>query len=268
MPRHLFTAFNNSARRRRKLLNFPKQSIKPKQLNSNLEVDSSIDEMVTYGKCPFMYQVKHLIKKVNHSDIIDLGSMDWHNMYNYDDRFDELLRTKIKDHTYQVFKKVNRLAETPPHALEYTYGEKKITVWCSNDYLGMSRHPEVLKAAREALEKYGSGSGGTRDMSGNSLLHENLEHRLAELHRKPSALLFLSCYQANESTLSILAKSLPGCHVFSDEANHTSIIQGICKSGATKHIYRHNDPDHLEQLLKTVSDVVINEFYCDEICFN
>ena len=259
MPRHLFTAFN-SGRQRRKLLKFRKESITPKKLNSTVEVDSdlkqSVNEVLTYGKCPFMYEVKHLIKKVNHSDIIDLGSINRHNSYDYDDRFDDLIRTKIKDHTYRVFKKVDRLAKTPPHALEYTYGEKKVTVWCSNDYLGMSRHPEVLKAAREALEKYGSGSGGTRNISGNSLLHESLEHRLAKLHEKPSALLFVSCYQANESTLSVLAKSLPGCHVFSDEANHASIIQGICKGEVTKHIYRHNDPDHLEQLLKTVSDII------------
>lgn len=131
-------------------------------------------------------------------------------------------------------------------------GEKPITVWCSNDYLGMSRHPTVIGSVREALEKYGSGAGGTRNISGNSMGHVLLEKRLAELHQKEAGLLFTSCFVANDSTLCTLAKLLPGCHIFSDSGNHASMIQGIRNSGVPKHIFRHNDVQHLEELLSKV----------------
>ena len=136
--------------------------------------------------------------------------------------------------------------------MEYSWGEKPITVWCSNDYLGMSRHPEVIDAVREALDKYGAGAGGTRNISGNSMGHEMLEKRLADLHQKEAGLLFTSCFVANDSTLFTLAKSLPGCHIFSDAGNHASMIQGIKNSQVPKHIFRHNDVAHLEELLSKV----------------
>jgi len=118
-----------------------------------------------------------------------------------------------------VFKKVNRMASEFPSALEFTWGQQPITVWCSNDYLGMSRHPEVTAAVRDALEKHGAGAGGTRNISGNSLYHEKLEAAMASLHDKEAALLFTSCFVANDSTLFTLAQALPNCHVFSDAGN-------------------------------------------------
>ena len=147
---------------------------------------------------------------------------------------------------------MNRLAEQFPSAVEYSWGEKPITVWCSNDYLGMSRHPVVTDSVRQALDKFGAGAGGTRNISGNSMGHEMLEERLAALHKKEAGLLFTSCFVANDSTLFTLAKSLPGCHIFSDAGNHASMIQGIRNSGAPKHIFRHNDVEHLEELLSKV----------------
>uniref|UniRef100_T1GLT2 5-aminolevulinate synthase n=1 Tax=Megaselia scalaris TaxID=36166 RepID=T1GLT2_MEGSC len=175
--------------------------------------------------------------------------------FPYEEFFHEQILRKKQDHSYRVFKKVNRLAEAGkfPHALDYTSNqEKPITVWCANDYLGMSCHPEVKSAVRHALEKYGAGAGGTRNISGNSLNHENLEKRLANLHQKEAALLFTSCFVANDSTLFTLARLLPGCHIFSDAGNHASMIMGIRNSGVPKHIFRHNDVDHLRSLLKKV----------------
>lgn len=176
--------------------------------------------------------------------------------FEYDNFFHEEIMRKKKDHSYRVFKKVNRDALAFPRAMESTWGNKAITVWCANDYLGMSCHPKVKEAVANALHKFGAGAGGTRNISGNSLLHENLEHDLAKLHKKQSALIFTSCFVANDSTLFTLAKALPGCHIFSDEGNHASMIQGIRNSRVPKHIYRHNDPAHLRELLNTVDKSV------------
>lgn len=176
---------------------------------------------------------------------------------NYDRQFEALIRKKKADHSYRIFKKVNRDSGKFPKALEYSSGsEKEITVWCSNDYLGMSCHPEVKKAVRDALELHGASAGGTRNISGNTLYHERLEKKLAELHQKEAALLFTSCFVANDSTLFTLAKLLPGCHIFSDAGNHASMIMGIRNSGVPKHIFRHNDPAHLEELLSKVDKAV------------
>ncbi|XP_063605302.1 5-aminolevulinate synthase, erythroid-specific, mitochondrial-like isoform X2 [Penaeus indicus] len=173
-------------------------------------------------------------------------------LFPYNDFFQEQIARKKADHSYRVFKKVSRMASQFPKAKEYSWGEKEITVWCSNDYLGMSRHEKVREAVKKSLEEHGAGAGGTRNISGNTVLHETMEAKLASIHRKDAALLFTSCYVANDSTLYTLAKALPGCHIFSDEGNHASMIQGIRNSGAPKHIFRHNDPKHLEELLKSV----------------
>lgn len=175
-------------------------------------------------------------------------------VFQYKNLFQDLIRKKKDDHSYRIFKKVNRLAADGkfPRAVEYSAGEKDITVWCSNDYLGVSCHSAVKEAVWDALQKHGAGAGGTRNISGNSLYHERLERKLAELHQKESALLFTSCFVANDSTLFTLAKLLPGCHIFSDAGNHASMIQGIRNSGVPKHIFRHNDPKHLEELLSKV----------------
>ena len=131
-------------------------------------------------------------------------------------------------------------------------GPKPITVWCSNDYLAMGQHPSVIAAMEEALHDVGAGSGGTRNIGGNTHYHVDLEAELADLHGKQGALLFTSGYVSNEATLATLAKILPGCIIFSDELNHASMIAGIRNSGCERHVFRHNDVAHLEELLASV----------------
>jgi 5-aminolevulinate synthase len=177
--------------------------------------------------------------------------------FNYDDFFQEKVNAKKADNTYRVFKKVSRVATRFPAAIEHSAEiPKDITVWCSNDYLGMSWHPKVQQAVVDAVYKHGVGAGGTRNISGNSPYHEELERELASLHQKEAALLFTSCYVANDSTLFTLAKMLPKCHIFSDAGNHASMIQGIRNSGVPKHLFHHNDSKHLEHLLSKV-DVAV-----------
>ncbi|XP_008273960.1 5-aminolevulinate synthase, erythroid-specific, mitochondrial [Stegastes partitus] len=173
--------------------------------------------------------------------------------YDYDRFFSEKLAEKKKDHTYRVFKTVNRSTEVFPFAEDYSISGREgsqVSVWCSNDYLGMSRHPRVLGAISEALEKHGAGAGGTRNISGTSNYHVSLETELSQLHQKDAALVFSSCFVANDSTLFTLAKMLPGCEIYSDAGNHASMIQGIRNSGADRFIFRHNDSRHLEELLQ------------------
>uniref|UniRef100_H2YQT3 5-aminolevulinate synthase n=1 Tax=Ciona savignyi TaxID=51511 RepID=H2YQT3_CIOSA len=170
--------------------------------------------------------------------------------FDYDGFMEGKIQEKKDDHSYRVFKKVNRRADTFPFAEDHTSVDpQKVSVWCSNDYLGMSRHPKVIEAIVSTIGKYGAGAGGTRNISGTSSLHQELEEELADLHAKQSALLFSSCFVANDSTLFTLAKMLPGCEIYSDAGNHASMIQGIRNSGVPKFIFRHNDPDHLEEVL-------------------
>ena len=152
---------------------------------------------------------------------------------------------------YRVFIDILRNKGTFPNARCFAghNGPKPITVWCSNDYLAMGQHPKVIAAMEEALHDVGAGSGGTRNIGGNTHYHVDLEAELADLHGKQGALLFTSGYVSNEATLSTLAKVLPGCVIFSDELNHASMIAGIRNSGCEKRVFRHNDLDHLEELL-------------------
>uniref|UniRef100_A0A3Q3M704 5-aminolevulinate synthase n=1 Tax=Mastacembelus armatus TaxID=205130 RepID=A0A3Q3M704_9TELE len=173
--------------------------------------------------------------------------------FHYDDFFEKKIEEKKSDHTYRVFKTVNRLASEFPMADDFTGSladKREVSVWCSNDYLGMSRHPRVVQSIMDTLRKHGSGAGGTRNISGTSKFHVELEQELADLHKKDAALLFTSCFVANDSTLFTLAKMLPGCEIYSDAGNHASMIQGIRNSGAKKFIFRHNDVAHLRELLQ------------------
>ena len=152
---------------------------------------------------------------------------------------------------YRVFIDILRNKGAYPSARCFAghNGPKPITVWCSNDYLAMGQHADVIAAMEEALHDVGAGSGGTRNIGGNTHYHVDLETELADLHGKEGALLFTSGYVSNEATLATLAKVLPGCIVFSDELNHASMIAGIRNSGCEKQVFRHNDLAHLEELL-------------------
>ena len=170
---------------------------------------------------------------------------------NYDKIFDAAIDRLHTEGRYRVFIDILRNRGAYPNARCFAghNGPKDITVWCSNDYLAMGQHPKVIAAMEEALHNVGAGSGGTRNIGGNTHYHIELEAELADLHGKDGALLFTSGYVSNDATLSTLAKILPGCVIFSDELNHASMIAGIRNSGADKKVWRHNDVAHLEQLL-------------------
>ena len=159
---------------------------------------------------------------------------------------------------YRVFIDILRNKGMFPNARCFAghNGPKPITVWCSNDYLAMGQHPKVIAAMEEALHDVGAGSGGTRNIGGNTHYHVDLEGELADLHGKEAALLFTSGYVSNEATLATLAKILPGCVIFSDELNHASMIAGIRNSGCEKQVFRHNDLAHLEELLAEADPAV------------
>jgi 5-aminolevulinate synthase len=168
--------------------------------------------------------------------------------------YDRIFRSAIErlhdEGRYRVFIDILRTKGSFPNAHCFGgNGPKPITVWCSNDYLGMGQHPVVVEAMEKALREVGAGSGGTRNISGNTHYHTKLEAELAGLHGKEAALLFTSGYVSNEAALSTLGKLLPGCIIFSDELNHASMIAGIKNSGCAKRVFRHNDLDHLEELL-------------------
>lgn len=171
--------------------------------------------------------------------------------FDYDKYLTEAISSIKAEGRYRVFNDIKRNCGDFPRARHFS-GEKerRVTVWCSNDYLGMAQHPKVLEAMHKALDECGAGSGGTRNIAGTNHYHVLLERELASLHGKEAGLLFTSGYISNAATLSTLAMTLPGCVVFSDALNHASMIQGIRGSKAVRHIFRHNDPKHLRILLE------------------
>ncbi|KAM3181062.1 hypothetical protein ACTXT7_015089 [Hymenolepis weldensis] len=176
--------------------------------------------------------------------------------FNYNAFFEEQIEKKRSTSTYRVFRQILRYAEHYPFAEDFSTGKRQIiNVWCSNDYLGMSRHPMVRESARKAIERFGVGSGGTRNISGNTLLHEALEHELADLHNKEAGLLFTSCFVANEAILYTLGTLIPGLKIFSDASNHASIIHGIRTSRAPKFVYPESEIAKLDELMTTKSSL-------------
>jgi 5-aminolevulinate synthase len=165
--------------------------------------------------------------------------------------FREAIERLHTEGRYRVFIDILRNKGMYPNARCFAShnGPTPITVWCSNDYLAMGQHPKVIAAMEEALHDVGAGSGGTRNIGGNTHYHVDLEHELADLHGKEGALLFTSGYVSNEATLATLGKILPGCIIFSDELNHASMIAGIRNSGCEKRVFRHNDLAHLREML-------------------
>src|SRR4051812_30036741 len=170
---------------------------------------------------------------------------------DYESRFRQHLEALHEEGRYRVFADLKRRCGAYPTADHFAQGGVHgVTVWCSNDYLGMSQHKVVRDAMHEAIEEVGAGSGGTRNISGTTHYHVELEAELADLHRKEAALVFTSGFVSNDTTLATLAKLLPGLVIFSDSFNHASMIQGIRRGGAGKRIFAHNDLDDLERQLR------------------
>src|SRR3954468_4665346 len=172
-------------------------------------------------------------------------------VFDYKSHFHNALQAVHQEGRYRVFADLKRIRGRFPQALwTGPEGEREVTVWCSNDYLGQGQNPVVLDAMHKALDEAGAGSGGTRNISGTTHYHVELEAELADLHGKEAALLFTSGYVSNEATLETLQMILPGLIIFSDALNHASMIAGIRHGGSEKHVFRHNDLEHLESLLR------------------
>lgn len=170
----------------------------------------------------------------------------------YEAQLDQAIGRLHEEGRYRTFIDIVRHKGQFPHATwrRPDGSEQPVTVWCGNDYLGMGQHPVVLEAMHGAIDTVGAGSGGTRNISGTTLYHKALEAELADLHGKESALLFTSAYIANDATLSTLPKLFPGLIIYSDELNHASMIEGVRRNGGAKRVFRHNDVEHLRELLQ------------------
>ncbi|MEN3930132.1 5-aminolevulinate synthase [Microvirga sp. W0021] len=169
---------------------------------------------------------------------------------HYEAAFLSAIQKVKSEGRYRVFARLERDKDIYPLARNHGPGPEHVVIWCGNDYLGQGLRPEVIDAGKSALDRMGAGSGGTRNISGTHQLHIALEKELSSLHNKEAALLFTSGYVSNSATLSTLGKIFPDLIIFSDENNHASMIEGIRFSGSERKIFRHNDLDHLEELLK------------------
>lgn len=170
---------------------------------------------------------------------------------DYNQYFTNAIDQLKSEDRYRIFSEIERIAGK--HPIVYDHKRKKnITIWCINDYLGMSQHPDVIKAANQANFNMGVGSGGTRNIGGTHHAIVELEKELADLHQKEAALVFTSGYVSNDATISTLAKLLPNCVMLSDQDNHASIIEGIRRGNAHKYIYQHLDMEDLESKLKSI----------------
>ncbi|OKO76022.1 5-aminolevulinate synthase [Bradyrhizobium sp. AS23.2] len=168
----------------------------------------------------------------------------------YDDLFSQSLKRLHDEQRYRVFIEIERIAGECPFAVwKPPSGPRKVVMWCSNDYLGMSRHPKVIEALTETARRTGIGAGGTRNIAGTNSPLVELEYELADLHGKEAALLFTSGYVSNQAGISTIARLIPDCLILSDELNHNSMIEGVRQSGVERKIWRHNDVAALEHLL-------------------
>ena len=189
--------------------------------------------------------------KVSCGHMFKLGRKMMEKMMNYEAALDTAIGRLHDEGRYRTFIDIERRKGAYPHAIwrKPDGTEADITVWCGNDYLGMGQHPVVLAAMHEALDATGAGSGGTRNISGTTVYHNQLEAELADLHGKEAALVFTSAYIANDATLSTLPKLFPGLIIYSDALNHASMIEGVRRNGGAKRVFRHNDVAHLRELL-------------------
>jgi 5-aminolevulinate synthase len=173
-------------------------------------------------------------------------------MMSYDKYFESALVRLKDERRYRIFADLERIAGRFPRAVWHSaHGPREVVVWCSNDYLGMGQHPKVIGAMIETAIRMGTGAGGTRNIAGTNHPLVDLERELSDLHGKEAALVFTSGYVSNETGIATIAKLLPNCLILSDELNHNSMIEGVRRSKCDKHIFRHNDMAHLEELLQS-----------------
>lgn len=229
------------------------KSLLDRKLHTTSEKKANVDTQMYRidQKTPPPAAAKQFVKKpeIQHAGpkpaVPDTPKFDYEAFYGNE------LDKKHQDKSYRYFNNINRLAKEFPKA-HMAEKDERVTVWCSNDYLGMGRNKHVLNTMHETLEMYGAGAGGTRNISGHNQHAMALEKTLAELHGKEGALVFSSCYVANDATLATLGSKLPNCVILSDSLNHASMIQGIRHSGAKKMVYKHNDLEDLENKLKSL----------------